>query len=88
MGQAYTSRDVGHTDWTVTMEVDLDHSDAQLGTMLTMGAAITGWFYTDLANTKGWTGAGVITAAPVSVGAQTTTVSITMGGNAALAAIS
>ena len=86
LGVAYTQRATGHTDWTVTLDVDLDRADAQLVTMLVLGAAITFWLYDDDAPT-GRTGAGVILGWTETVGPQVTTVSINAGGNAALAAI-
>lgn len=85
LGVAYSQRDTGHTDWTATCEVDLDRADAQLMTMLIVGAAITFWFYD--AATTGQTGAGVILGWTETVGPQTTVVTINAGGNAAIAAI-
>jgi hypothetical protein len=85
LGQAYTSRDTGHTDWTATIDVDLDRADTQLMTMMVEGAAITFWLY-DAAAT-GQTGAGVILGITENVGPQTTTVSISVGGNAAITTI-
>ena len=88
LGVANTQRDTGHTDWTGSFEADLDHSDAQLTTTLTPGAAITFWLYTDESNTEGWTGASVIESVNPTVGADTTKVTVNFGGNAALSAIS
>lgn len=88
LGVAYSELDTGHTDWTATVEVDLNHSDTEFARLLTKGAAVTCWFYTDLANTKGRTGAGVVTGYTYNVGAQTTTCSVDIGGNGALSDIS
>ena len=86
LGLAYTRRDTGHTDWTVSLDVDLDRADAQLMTMLSLGAAITFWLY-DAAAT-GQTGAGVILGWTETVsGGQVTNVVINAGGNAAISTI-
>ena len=90
LGVAYTTRDTtGHTDWTSTIEVDLDESDTILMALLVKGVAATLFLYDDTTNSKGMTGAGVVTAySKVVSGTAANHVSVTVGGNAAIAAIS
>ncbi len=88
LSQAFTSRLTGHTDWTATVEVDLDAADTELDRVKIPGVAITLWFYADESTPAGWTGTGVTTAATTTVsGAAINALSITIGGNSALTEI-
>jgi hypothetical protein len=74
--------------WTATLEIDLDHSDAEMVALLVTGAAVTLFLYYDETNAKGYTAAGVVTSAPITVsGTAINHASITVGGTAAMAAI-
>ena len=85
LSQAYTSRLTGHTDWTMTIEVDLDASDTELDRIKVPGVAITGWFYVDEDTPAGWTGTGVtLTAGTTVAGGAINKLSMTIGGNSAL----
>lgn len=89
LGQDYTGRVTGHSDWVATLEVDLDNSDTELASLLTVGAAATVFLYTDEDNAKGKTGTGVITGVNYAVaGTALNHVTVTVGGNSALADIS
>jgi len=89
LGQDHTGRITGHTDWTATLEVDLDESDTELLSLLSVGAAATLYLYTDEDNAKGRTGAGIVLNFTKTVsGAALNGVSINVGGNGALADIS
>ena len=89
LGQDYTGRVTGHSDWVATLEVDLDNADTQLANLLSVGAAATVWLYTDEDNAKGKTGTGVITGVNYAVaGTALNHVSVTVGGNSALSDIS
>jgi len=88
LSQEYTSRVTGHTDWTATIEFDLDNADAQQAELLTEGSAVILYLYDDEDTPKYWTGTGVITAAPVTVsGTALNSVSVTVGGNGALSRV-
>jgi len=85
LSQAFTSRLTGHTDWTATIEVDLDTTDTELDKIKIPGTAITLWLYADESTPAGWTGTGVTTAATTTVsGAAINALSVTIGGNSAL----
>lgn len=89
LGQDYTGRITGHTDWTATIDVDLDESDAELDSLLTVGAAATLYLYSDEDSAKGRTGAGVVLNFARSVsGTAKNNVTINVGGNGALSDIS
>lgn len=89
LGVAYKTRITGHTDWVATLEIDLDESDAELTALWVLGSAATMWLYYDLTNAKGRTGAGVVLTTPKTVsGTAMNHVTVTVGGNAALADIS
>jgi len=89
LGQDYTGRLTGHTDWTVALDVDLDESDAELTALLSLGAAATVYLYTDEDSAKGRTGAGVVLNWTKTVsGTAKNNVTINIGGNGALSNIS
>ncbi len=85
LSQAFTSRLVGHTDWTLTIEVDLDAADTELDRIKVPGTAITVWLYVDEDTPAGWTGTGVTLGATTTVaGGAINKLSINIGGNSAL----
>lgn len=89
LSQAHTSRLEGHTDWTATINSDLDYSDAQLVVALVLGAAVTLFLYTDETGVTGRTGAGIVYGVTYNQpGTDKATVDLDVRGNAALAAIS
>ena len=85
LSQEYTSRVTGHTDWTATIESDLDSADGQLDELLTEGTAAVLYLYYDEDTPKYWTGTGVVlTVTPTVSGTAVNSVSITVGGNGTL----
>jgi len=88
LGIAYKQRDVGQTDWTVVLEVDLDESDTVLASLLILGAAVTLFLYTDNTSPKGRTGAGVVISQAITVaGTANNHVTVNIGGNGLITAI-
>lgn len=85
LSQAHTSRLTGHTDWNVTIEVDLDAADTELDRIKIPGVAVTLWLYVDEDTPAGWTGTGVtLTAATTVAGGAINKLSISIGANSAL----
>lgn len=88
LSQAHTTRLEGHTDWRVSINSDLDYSDAQLVFALDVGANVTVFLYTDETTPKGRTGAGIVFGVTYNQpGTDKATVDLDIRGNAALAAI-
>ena len=85
LSQSFTSRLYGHTDWTVTVEVDLDAADTELDRIKVPGTAAVLYLYVNETTPAGWTGTGLVTGANTTVsGAALNALSITIGGNSAL----
>lgn len=89
MAKAYTSRLEGHTDWTVTINCDLDYVDTDMVVFLAVGVNVTVFLYTKATSTvKGRTGAGIVFGVTYNTPAtDKITVDLDIRGNAALAAI-
>ena len=88
LSQAFTSRLVGHTDWTCTIEVDLDASDTELDRIKVPGVAIVLFLHVDETTPAGWTGTGVTLGATTTVaGGAINKLSVNVGGNSALVEI-
>ena len=89
LSQAYATRVMGHEDWTCQIEADLDNADTELAKLMVVGAAIILYLYSDETTPYGQTATGVVTAVNKTVsGVAVNAVSITVGGNGALSAIS
>ena len=88
LSQAHTTRLTGHTDWTCTIEVDLDTTDTELDRIKIPGTAAVLYLYADETTPAGWSGTGVVLTATTTVsGAAINALSVTVGGNSALAEV-
>lgn len=85
LSQAYKSRLTGHTDWTCTIECDLDAADTELDRIKIPGTAAVLYLYVDEDTPAGWSGTGVVlTAATTVSGGAINSLSVNVGGNSAL----
>lgn len=88
LSQSFTSRLTGHTDFNVTIEIDLDAADTELDRIKVPGTAIVLWLYVDETTPAGWTGTGKVLGATTTVaGGAINKLSVNIGGNSALVEI-
>lgn len=83
LGVAYTTRVFGHTDVSGTLDIDLDHSDTELSSLLSEGSSFTFLLYSDKDTPKYFSGTGYVESYTITVGAQKNNASIAFTGGGA-----